>query len=161
MAWRSEHSDAVVRLKEAPVSAASLRVFDPDKSIVLTNDASEYAIGAVLGQEGVPAAFKSRKLRERERYMPASESQLRAMVYALMKWKSERHQALGRRDRPCYVKLDAIEASYSELAVLAGQVTDFNIQVGYKPGRKSRLPDVRSRRQGLVRALQVRGGDVW
>ncbi|PHJ17230.1 hypothetical protein CSUI_008950, partial [Cystoisospora suis] len=81
-------SQAVVRLKEALINAASLRIFDPDKSIVIKTDASKYAIGAVMEQEGVPVAFESRKMGEREKYMPAYESELLAIVHALTKWKS-------------------------------------------------------------------------
>lgn len=82
------------------MDAAALHVFDPDKPIVLETDASEYATGALLEQDGVPGAFESPKTRPREQFLPPCESVLPAIVHALTKWK----QLIG--NRPVTVETD-------------------------------------------------------
>ncbi|PHJ19501.1 retroelement [Cystoisospora suis] len=88
MHWRPKHSRAVHDLKDSLVHATNLHIFDPGKPMVIKTDASQHAIGAVLEQEGQPVAFESRKLSTRDQFLPAYESELLAIVYALTKWKS-------------------------------------------------------------------------
>lgn len=63
------------------------KIFDPDLPVVIENDASKYAVGAVLEQNGHPTPFESRKKSGREIYYPAHESELLAIVYASTEWK--------------------------------------------------------------------------
>ena len=65
---------------------------DPDKGFVLRTDASDYAVGAVLGQvrddrSHVPVAFWSRILAKgQRRTWTAREKETYAIVCALGKW---------------------------------------------------------------------------
>jgi hypothetical protein len=54
-------------MKEALCTAPILAHYDPNKSTEVVCDASKYAIGAVLLQEGHPIAYESRKLSGAER----------------------------------------------------------------------------------------------
>ncbi|PHJ18528.1 disease resistance protein, partial [Cystoisospora suis] len=64
-----------------------------ENPILFKTNASKHAIGAVIEQDGVPVAFESRKMGPREQFLPAYESELLAIVYALTKWK----QFIGTR----------------------------------------------------------------
>lgn len=91
--WKSCHTRAVGELEEALITTASVQICDPDKRVVVKADASKYATGAVLEQERRPIAFGSKKTAEREQQVPAYESELRAIVHALSKWR----QFIGAR----------------------------------------------------------------
>ncbi|CAM4542862.1 unnamed protein product [Lepidochelys kempii] len=65
-----------------------LRAPDFDKPFLVTTDASERGMGAVLMQEGPnqefhPVMFLSKKLSERESHWSISEKECYAIVYAL------------------------------------------------------------------------------
>ena len=83
-----------------------LRTFDSRRRSVLTTDASEWAISAILTQPDDtevhhPVAYESRKLTEAEQAYPAYVLELLAVVHALRMF---RHYLLGsavaRRDPP-------------------------------------------------------------
>ncbi|PHJ19301.1 retrotransposable element tf2 155 kda protein type 1 [Cystoisospora suis] len=155
--WRQEHSEAVRSLKEALVNAAALKNYDPDKSITIKTDALKHAIGAVLEKDGVSIAFESRKMSDRERFLPAFESELLAIVYALMKWKSfigtklvtiqTDHATLGRILQQKNVT--------TRLGYWLDKLAGFNIEVIYKPGKQNVVADAISRRQDFIALLEV------
>ncbi|CAM5160014.1 unnamed protein product [Natator depressus] len=67
-----------------------LKAPDFDKPFLVTTDASERGVGAVLMQEGPnqefhPVVFLSKKLSERESHWSISEKECYAIVYALEK----------------------------------------------------------------------------
>ena len=57
-------------------------------------DASDYAIGGVLVQEGHPVAFESRKLNDVEKRYTVQEKEMTAVVHCLRTW---RHYLLGSK----------------------------------------------------------------
>ena len=84
-------------LKLALSSAPVLRTFDPARRAVLTTDASNIAVAAILTQPDDaghqhPVAYESRKLTTAERNYPAHILELLAVVHALRVF---RHYLLG------------------------------------------------------------------
>ena len=95
--WTPEAQASFDALKLALSSAPVLRTFDPARRAVLTTDASNIAIAAILTQpddEGHqhPVAYESRKLTAAERNYPAHVLELLAVVHALRVF---RHYLLG------------------------------------------------------------------
>jgi hypothetical protein len=82
-------------LEDAVKSAPVLQLADPAKPYIVTCDASDVGIGAVLEQESEngpnPVAFASRKLSGAERNSPVHERELLAIVYALKEWRLYLH----------------------------------------------------------------------
>jgi hypothetical protein len=78
-------------VKSVPV----LQLADSSKPYIVTCDASDIGIGAVLEQEGehgaYPVAFSSMKLSSAEKNYPVHERELLAIVYALKEWRPYLH----------------------------------------------------------------------
>ena len=96
--WKDDQQgEAFRQLKKSMITAPVLRLPDLDREFVVTTDASNVAVGAVLEQDfgrGLqPVAFESRKLTPAEIRMSAYERELIGIVYAVGKW---RHYLQGR-----------------------------------------------------------------
>jgi DNA polymerase elongation subunit (family B) len=82
-------------LKDAVKSAPVFQLADYSKPYILTCNARDIGIGAVLEQEGEhgshPVAFASRKLSSAEKNYPVHERELLAIVYALKEWRPYLH----------------------------------------------------------------------
>ena len=86
------HIQAFENLKRAMIDAPILIAPDSSKSFVLQTDASDYAMGAVLGQYDDnkvlrPVAFLSKKFTATERRYSTSERECLAIVVALHRFK--------------------------------------------------------------------------
>ena len=93
--WNAEQQESFELLKKAVTSAPVLRQYDPDLPIIVTTDASQYAIGAVLEQienrVTRPAMFLSRTLNAAEQRYAAHERELLAIVDTLRQWRVYLH----------------------------------------------------------------------
>ncbi|PHJ15811.1 retrotransposon ty3-gypsy subclass, partial [Cystoisospora suis] len=95
---------------------------------------------------------------KRESFMPAYESELLAIVHALMKWKSfigtkvvtveTDHATLSRILQQKHVT--------SRLGYWLDKLADFNINVVYKPGKQNVVADAISRRQDFIGLTEER-----
>jgi len=79
-------------LKQALTNAPVLNQPDPTKRYIIETDASDFAVGYVLAQEGEdgklhPVAFDGRKLKGPELRYPTHEKELLAIKEALDRWK--------------------------------------------------------------------------
>ena len=89
--WSEAQHRAFNRLKLALTIAPVLKLPDFDRQFVVTTDASDAAVGAILEQDfgnGLqPVAFASRKLNNAEMRYSAYERELLGIVWALAQWK--------------------------------------------------------------------------
>ena len=89
--WSTSQHQAFKRLKLAFTIAPVLRLPDFERQFVVTIDASDVVVGAILEQDfgkGLqPVAFASRKLNGAEMRYSAYESELLGIVWALAQWK--------------------------------------------------------------------------
>ncbi|GBG81934.1 hypothetical protein CBR_g34116 [Chara braunii] len=95
--WTDECEAAFKRLKHALTHHEVLMVLDPQRPFVVTTDASQYGIGAVLAQqEGKklrPIEYMSKKMPSKKLAESTYERELYALYKALVHW---RHYLLGR-----------------------------------------------------------------
>nr|GFB98555.1 uncharacterized protein [Tanacetum cinerariifolium] len=100
-------------------------------------DASDFAIGGVLMQDGHPIAFENRKLNETERKYTVQEKEMTPVVHCL---RILRHYLLGSR---FVIKTDNIATSYFQTqkklspkqARWQDFLAEFDYQLEYKPGK--------------------------
>lgn len=89
--WGTQQEEAFQQLKTALSSAPVLAYPDFAKQFIVTTDASDTAVGAVLQQEGIhgrqPVAFFSRKLKGAELNWTTSEKKAIAQVLAIKEWR--------------------------------------------------------------------------
>lgn len=92
--WTPMCQSAFDKLKVALVSDPILKFPDFSKPFEVITNASGFAIGGVLMQEGHAVAYESRKLRIHEKNYAIHDLELLAVIYALKLW---RHYLLGQR----------------------------------------------------------------
>ena len=149
--WTPEHQESFENLKEALCKAPVLMCADMDKDFILTTDASEVGIGAVLSQGtpgcDKPVAYMSRCLNKHEKNYSTTEKECLAVVYSVMYF---RHYLYGRKflvigDHEPLGYIESIKDPVSRLnrwrATLRGYQYDFN----YKPGKLNANADALSR----------------
>ena len=89
--WSTSQHTAFNRLKLALTTAPVLMLPDFGKQFVVTTDASDAAVGAILEQDfgnGLqPIAFASKKLNNAEMRYSAYERELLGIVWAIAQWK--------------------------------------------------------------------------
>ncbi|KAI5667977.1 hypothetical protein M9H77_17830 [Catharanthus roseus] len=95
-------NELYVKKEKYPV----LSLPDYSKSFEVHTDASDFAIGGVLMQDGHPIAYESRKLNETERRYTVQEKEMTAIIHCLRVW---RHYLLGSR---FVIMTDNIATSY-------------------------------------------------
>jgi hypothetical protein len=90
--WTDTEQTSFDAIKHLLTSAPVLQLPDPQRPFIISTDASNYAIGAVLQQHDEhgnihPVAFESKTLNSAELKYPIREKELRAIVHALDKWR--------------------------------------------------------------------------
>ena len=93
--WNPSAEESFNLLKDVMKSAPVLKPFEPINDILVTTDASQYAVGGVLEQkfdnETHPVAYFSRTLNAAEQNYAAHERELLGIVEALHYWRAYIH----------------------------------------------------------------------
>ncbi|KAL3688559.1 hypothetical protein R1sor_014868 [Riccia sorocarpa] len=147
--WNQVATDAFARVKQILASEPVLKLPEFDKPFEVHTDASNYAIGGVLVQDGRPVAYESKKLSERESHWPTHEKELYAIVYCLKKWQ----HYLGLHKTKVYT--DNISLKYFEtmdrvtpkLLRWHDTLALMDVEFIHKPGRDNVVPDALSRKE--------------
>jgi hypothetical protein len=84
--WEGACDEAFETLKGILVKAPMLKLLDFDKDFEIHSNASDFAIGGVLVQEGKPMAFESKKLSGTERKWPTHKKEMWAVIHCLKTW---------------------------------------------------------------------------
>lgn len=85
--WTLECQVAFDELKQAMVKGPILGIADVTQPFEVETDASDYALGGVLLQNGDPIAYESRKLNDTERRYTVSEKEMLVVVHCLRAWR--------------------------------------------------------------------------
>ncbi|PHJ20130.1 retrotransposon ty3-gypsy subclass, partial [Cystoisospora suis] len=127
LVWRPKHSQAVKELKDALINVTMTNIFNPDLPLVIKTDASKYAVGAVLEQDGKPIAFESRKKLGHEHFIGIRPATIETDHVTLSRMLTQKKVT-------------------SRLGYWLDKLADFNFQVLYKPGKQNLVADALSRR---------------
>jgi hypothetical protein len=157
--WQPRQQAAFVRLKEALTSAPILILPDNTKPYVMETDASDFAVGAVLLQNGEdsslhPIAFKLCKLNKAQINYPAQEQELLAIIHAWRKWHIYLHGA---------VETTVVYTDHGSLTYLSTQLlpstrlyrwikefAEMDIEIRYKKGSENVVPNTLLRGSDLA-----------
>ena len=74
-------------MKHCLCSAPVLTLPDLQQPFEIETDASDYAIGAILTQQGHPVAYHSETLSETVRKYPTYDKEMYCIVQACRQWK--------------------------------------------------------------------------
>ncbi|PIL26327.1 hypothetical protein GSI_12083 [Ganoderma sinense ZZ0214-1] len=90
--WEAEEQEAFDELKRRFTESPVLSMYDPDCKTRIEVDASGYATGAVLSQEGEdgkwhPVAFHSESMSDAERNYEIYDKEMLAIIRALQAWR--------------------------------------------------------------------------
>ena len=150
--WTSQCQEAFEGMKKMLSEDPVLAMPDMLKPFEVQTDASDFALGGVLMQEGHPIAFESRKLSETERRYTAHEKELLAVLHCLRTW---RHYLLGSK---FVVKTDNTAVSHfltqpklnPRQARWQEHLAEFDFHLEYKTGKSNSVADALSRRTELA-----------
>ncbi|KAG3011395.1 hypothetical protein PC120_g14452 [Phytophthora cactorum] len=156
--WRRErqHQDAFESIQASLQQVPVLALPNETKPFSVVCDASDYAIGCALLQNGADGherviSFQSRQLKAAERNYPVHDKELLAMKYALVKF---RVHLLGSRPYVIYTDHASLRTATNSPHVSQRMATwlsffaEYNFRVEYKPGKLNVLADALSRRAG-------------
>ena len=153
--WSSEQKTAFEMLKTKVTSAPILIFPDENKQYRVEADASNYAHGGVLSQQGEdgkwhPVAFLSKSFNEVERNYDIYDKEMLAIIRALEEW---RHYLEGTR-HTIEIWTDHKNLEYFKTAKKLNRrqarwslfLSRFDFTLQHRPGKKSLKPDALSRR---------------
>jgi hypothetical protein len=134
--WNPECQNAFDTLKQKLTKAPVLKLPDLSQPFQVITDASDYALGAILIQNGHPIAFESKQMNQAEKNYHTTDKELLAIVHALKIWR-------------CYLEGSTFEVftDHNPLTHLQTQpilsrrqtrwsefLSNFQFKVDYKPG---------------------------
>ncbi|KAJ8364836.1 hypothetical protein SKAU_G00136670 [Synaphobranchus kaupii] len=153
--WSPEAQRSFETVKGLIVNSPALSLFNPALPTVVTTDASDYGLGAVLTQmhqDGSErtVAFASRTLTQAERNYSTVEKEALGCVWATEKWRTYlwgRHFTLRTDHSPLTTLLASKGQGRAGMRIArwSSRLLSFNYDIQYKPGRENVTADCLSR----------------
>ena len=149
--WSNKEQEAFEKFKEILTNQPLLQYPDFDREFILTTDASNYAIGAVLSQgeigNDLPVAYASRTLNESELNYSTIEKELLAIVWSV---KHFRPYLFGRKftiitDHKPLTWLFSCKDPSSKLVRWRIKLEEYDYKIIYKKGSLNLNADALSR----------------
>ena len=155
--WETKHTQAVDKLKQAITSPDCLAIFDSSFDTILTTDACDYALGAVLAQKHPsgerPIAFVSRALTTTEQKYSMWEKELFAIVWAIKYFRPYllNHEFVVKSDNKPSTQL--LNNSSMKLSTSATNrvirwilsLQGYSYKIEHQPGKSNVVADALSR----------------
>jgi hypothetical protein len=138
-------------LKGILVKAPVLKLPDFDKNFEIHSDASNFAIGRILVQEGRSVAFENKKLSETKRRWPTHEKEMWAVIHCLKTWG----HYIGSKDVVVWTDNVTLKYFATQPKLSSKQVrwqdtlALFNVDIRHKPRKENVMPDELSRKHQL------------
>lgn len=147
--WNASLEKAFCKLKSLVTEPPVLAYFDATKPIVVSADASQFAVGGCILQDNRPLAFASKTLTECQRNYAQIEKELYAILFSCEKY----HQfvygqtILVETDHKPLIPLfkKALAHVPARLQRMMLRLQSYDLEVVYKPGRKLLVADMLSR----------------
>jgi len=142
--WNEACNEAFETLKNNLVKMLMLKLFDFE----IHYDASDFAIGGVLVQDGRPVMFESKRLCETEWRWPTHEKEMWVVIHCLKTWG----HYISSKDVVVWtdnvtLKYFAIQPKLSSKQVRwKNTFALFNVDIWHKPGKEIMVPDALSRK---------------
>ena len=161
--WSLREGEAFAALKRQLTQAPVLQLADPNLEFVVTCDASDFAVGAVLSQvqpDGEhPVAYESKKMNEAEQRYPTHERELLAIIHALRVWK---HYLEGGKFR---IVTDHYSLKYfmtqpnlsKRQARWLDFLAEFDFIIDHRPGKSNVVADALSRLNAVGKETKSAG----
>jgi hypothetical protein len=156
--WTKKEDEAFQTLKGKLLEEPVLANADPEKPYEVEADASDWALGGVLGQRDDrgnlhPIAFFSKKLNGPELNYGIPDKELMAIVEAFKEWK---HYLVGAAHKTKVLTDHKNLTSFTTTKELNKRqirwyefLTDFNFEIVYRKGSENGRADALSRREDL------------
>ena len=163
--WTDKHTTAVNSLKDAITSPDCLTIFDSSRQTILTTDACDYALGAVLTQKHDhgerPVAFISCALNATERNYSMWEKELFAIVWSIKYFCPYllNHEFLVKSDNKPSTQLlvnSALKLSTSATNRVIRWILSiqaYNFKVEHQAGKTNVVADALSRFAAHINAI--------
>ena len=142
--WSTAQHQAFNRLKLALTTAPVLKLPDFGRQFVVTTDASDAAVGAILEQDfsnGLqPVAFASRKLNDAEMRYSAYERELLGIVWALAQWKHYcrgPHSVIIQTDHAPLRHLPKQASVNTRVWKWINVMQGYNLEIRHIPGKRN------------------------
>jgi hypothetical protein len=147
--WDKPQISSFDKLRELCCTTPVLAYYDPKKATTIQCDASSYAVGGVLLQEGRPIAYTSRSMNAAEQRYAQIEKETLAIVHSCKKFH---YYIFGK---PVTVESDhkplqsiftkPLLAAPMRLQSMLLRLQPYDLIVTYKPGKDIPLGDTLSR----------------
>ena len=123
-------------------------------TFVVSTDASDTGLGAVLSQEGHVVEYASRRLSRAEVNYSATDRELLAIVWAVEKW---RQYLFGHRfavftDHRPLTYLQSLKEPKGRMARWISKLQEYDFSLSYKPGPDNVVADCLSRVPDVLRS---------
>lgn len=149
IALNNEALEAFNKIKRTLASEDVMLSFPNfEKEFHLTTDASNFAIGAVLEQEGKPITFISRTLNQCEEHYATNEKEMLAIIWALKSLRSYLYGASAVKiftDHQPLTYALSNKNTNSKLKRWKAILEEYNYEIKYKPGSTNIVADALSR----------------
>jgi hypothetical protein len=151
--WTEETQAAFDALKGAISSAPTLAMPNVDLPFTVTTDASGYAIGAVLSQEGDdgehPVAFMSKTLNNAQQIYSAYDKEMLAILEAIKIWRPylSYDKFTVITDHAPLTRLFKQTGLTGRQARWVDTLSEYTFEIKYKPGKTNVVADALSRRR--------------
>lgn len=164
--WSSDVQDSFQKVKTCLQQAPILSMFDTTLPVIVSTDASNYGLGAVLQQQHgkhlKTVAFASRSLTEAERKYSTGEKEALAILWACEKWHIYLwgRQFTVQTDHQALVTLMSTQGTGvrpHRISRWTAKLFNYNFLMEYRKGSDNIVADALSR----LPVSDTEGGTIW
>ena len=155
--WREKEQNSFNQMKKCLTTASVLVHFDPNKPIMVETNASNYVCSGILSQQQddgtwKPVAYRSKTMSKAQCNYDIHDKELLAIMQALGEWRQycegAKHTVKNLTDHKNLVPFTTTKELNGRQIRCSEELTNFNINIEYRPGLEGGKPDALTRRSG-------------